>query len=168
MSKYIILIIFISFSFTFTKDNTNSNILKAFSDEAEDVTSYLIEFFYGLVGNVTNSKCIANLQKQRQEFNHLINEIMGLQGDLHFDKFVSDYGFKIIKMPGFIKDCKLAFLFRMYFMFRDEKKIQEVGQAIVNNSKEIYDSINGVVENGESIFKAIGTILRISFGLKFS
>ena len=167
MPKYSILIFFILFSFSYVKENINPNILSPLSDEAEDYTSYLIEFFSGMVGNVTNSRCIKNLENQRDKYTELISEIMNLEGDLKFDDFTRIYGFRIIKMPGFLKDCQLAFLFRMYFMLTNIDKIKYIGYKIVNNSLEIVDSINSAKDGNSTFFKALGSIIRLSFDLKF-
>jgi hypothetical protein len=169
MSKYTILIFFILFSFSYVKENINpnTNINNPLSDEAEDITSYLIEFFSGMMGNVTNSRCIKNLQNQREKYTELISDILNLGGNVTFHNFTSIYGFKIIKMPGFLKDCQLAFLFKMYFMLTDTDKIKYIGNRVVNNTLEIYDSINKVRNGTESFFKCLGTIIRLSFDLKF-
>ena len=169
MSKYTILIFFILFSLSYVKENINphTNINNPLSDEAADFTSYLIEFFSGLVGNSTYSRCIKNLQNQREKYTELIGEILNLGGEVKFDNFTRIYGFKIIKMPGFLKDCQLAFLFKMYFMLTDYDKIKYIGNRVVNNSLEIADSINSVINGNETFFKSLGTIIRLSFDLKF-
>ena len=170
MSKYTILIFFILFSFSYVKENinTNTNINNPLSEEAEDFTSYLIEFLSGLTVNETKSRCIKNLQNQREKYTELISNMLNLGGNVSFHNFTSIYGFQIIKMPGFLKDCQLAFLFKIYFMLTDMDKIRYIGNRVVNNTLEIYDSINKARNGTETFFNFISFIIEIYFIIVFS
>ena len=52
-------------------------------------------------------------------------------------------------------------------MLTDMDKIKYIGNRVVNNTLEIYDSINSVRNGTETFFKCLGTIIRLSFDLKF-
>ena len=164
MSKILLLIISsILFSFSSShniSDSNNTNNQLTVLDYKGDYASYINRFFSGIADNVENSTCIKSIEDNRSELNELIEGMLGMLGK--FEELLRKYGLKLIKIPGLIKNCQFANLFKVYFTLSNKEQIELIGQRTVNCSA----NITYVMNKDDDAIKIIGYIIKILFDLK--
>ena len=164
MSKILLLIISsILFSFSSShniSDSNNTNNQLTVLDDKGDYASYINRFFSGIADNVENSTCIKSIEDNRSELNELIEGMLGMLGK--FEELLRKYGLKLIKIPGLIKNCQFANLFKVYFTLNNKEQIELIGQRTVNCSA----NITYVMNKDDDAIKIIGYIIKILFDLK--
>ena len=164
MSKILLLIISsILFSFSSShniSDSNNTNNQLTVLDDKGGYASYISRFFSGIADNVENSTCIKSIEDNRSELNELIEGMLGMLGK--FEELLRKYGLKLIKIPGLIKNCQFANLFKVYFTLNNKEQIELIGQRTVNCSA----NITYVMNKDDDAIKIIGYIIKILFDLK--
>ena len=164
MSKILLLIISsILFSFSSShniSDSNNTNNQLTVLDDKGGYASYINRFFSGIADNVENSTCIKSIEDNRSELNELIEGMLGMLGK--FEELLRKYGLKLIKIPGLIKNCQFANLFKVYFTLNNKEQIELIGQRTVNCSA----NITYVMNKDDDAIKIIGYIIKILFDLK--
>ena len=164
MSKILLLIISsILFSFSSShniSDSNNTNNQLTVLDDKGGYASYINRFFSGIADNVENSTCIKSIEDNRSELNELIEGMLGMLGK--FEELLRKYGLKLIKIPGLIKNCQFANLFKVYFTLSNKEQIELIGQRTVNCSA----NITYVMNKDDDAIKIIGYIIKILFDLK--
>ena len=167
MSKILLLIISsILFSFSSShniSDSNNTNNQLTVLDDKGGYASYINRFFSGIADNVENSTCIKSIEDNRSDLNELIEGMLGMLGMLgKFEELLRKYGLKLIKIPGLIKNCQFANLFKVYFTLSNKEQIELIGQRTVNCSA----NITYVMNKDDDAIKIIGYIIKILFDLK--
>ena len=157
MSKYFCLFLLTFFLISFSSPDENKSSVE---DEEGAYASYLIKFFSGMADNDTNSLCIQTVKQNREEINEIIDGMLSMLGK--FEDLVRIYGFKLIKIPGLIKNCQFANLFKVYFHLTNETMLREIGKGTVNCSLNIT---NAIKEYGD-FFKSFGYVSKVLFDLK--
>ena len=169
MSKFFIIIILTLILFSFQQINTDSPILTSESNITNitiNFSNYLIELFSGIADNSSNSSCVGTIKTNRDKFDDIIEGILSNINEYTFEKLLRVYGFRLIKIHEFLKNCQLAFLVKIYMGITNAKKIEKLGYLISNESNYISEELTSVVGGEENFFKALGKIIKISFDIK--
>ena len=169
MSKYYIIIALTLISLSFIKTNIDSPILTSESNNTNftiNFSSIIIDLFSGIAVNSSNSTCVGTIKTNRDEFDSIFGGIFENATEYTFEKIIKVYGYRLIKIHEFLKNCQMAFLFNIYFQITNAKKIEQLGYLISNQSQPIFNELVDVYNEKEKFFKALGKIAKILFNIK--
>ncbi len=171
MSKYLLLIIFILISFSKSKLTLYSSIITSESTSTSNSSNtslhfgkLLEDFFYGIANN-DSSLCVATIKQNENYFHEIITGLLNTNDT--FEEKLKNYGFKMVKIRGFIKNCQLSFLFKLYFDMTNGPRIANIGRILVNNSTYISSALDGILDkkSGNTFFKALGNVTKFIFNI---
>ena len=169
MSKYFIILILTLISFSFLNTNIDSYILISESNNTNitlNFSNYLIDLFSGIADNSSNSSCVSTIETNRDEFESIFCGIIEKASEYTFERLLKVYGYRLIKVHEFLKNCQLSFLFNIYFQITNANKIEKLGYLISNQSIPISNELISVKDGEEKFFKALGKIAKIIFNIK--
>ena len=75
-------------------------------------------------------------------------------------------GFKVIKIPKFLKICDIGIFIKIYITLSSEKGIEQLGNTLNKTSLRIFNSLTQNIDKNEDIFKIIGNVTNIIFDVE--
>ena len=154
MSKYLLIFFFIFF-----------NILQ--SVKSLDIAPYLLRFFEGWTLNGKESKCYSIIDQNKEFLSDTIYEIFNnIRNKTAIESLLRVQGFKVIKIPKFLKICDIGTFIKIYITLSSEKGIEQLGNTLNKTSLRIFNSLTQNIDKNEDIFKIIGNVTNIIFDVE--
>ena len=154
MSKYLLIFFFIFF-----------NILQ--SVKPLDIAPYLLRFFEGWTLNGKKSKCYSIIDQNKEFLSDTIYEIFNnISNKTAIESLLRVQGFKVIKIPKFLKICDIGIFIKIYITLSSEKGIEQLGNTLNKTSLRIFNSLTQNIDKNEDIFKIIGNVTNIIFDVE--
>ena len=144
-------------------NSPNESLYNLATNDDSTYSDILKNFFTGLFNNNSDSACVQTVVKNRDKFDEVIDNMIDFQGD--FQDLLKKYGFQLIKIKGFLKNCQMAFLFQIYFQLVNATKLKKVGDRIINQSKKIENILNNQPE--DNLVNKLGSLTKLVFNLTF-
>ncbi len=130
--KLLSLLVFIFLLFSLSKE---SDISDAFIDSIYDYLPYIING----ISSSNSTQCSQIFLKNKQKLLPLLQDVIsGLLDGASIAKIGLIYALRVTQINGLITKCKLIDLGIFLDGFDSQDKIEDIGQAIQNNNKELY------------------------------